>query len=46
MWIIHTNCALGLTLWWSSKVAKQLNLNYRGPAFRHANRANVRYTTE
>ncbi len=46
MWIIHMNSALGLILWWSAKVAKQLNLNQRGPAFRRANRANIRCTTE
>ncbi len=41
MWIIHMISALDLTLWWSAKVAKQLNLDQRGPAFRRANWANI-----
>ncbi len=46
MWIIHMNSTLSLTLWWSAKVAKQLNLDQGGPAFRRANQANIRCTME
>ncbi len=46
MWIIHMNSALGLTLWWSAKVANQLNLNQSGPAFCRVNQANIQCTME